>query len=130
MPKQLKEVPFYTDTFSDTFSGKVKYDAIYHQHPVTLAQRDMIIFAIDKPFPEGINHEWYSRALIGTGIPLYGFDPESSKNDQLKSLGKMWDWLNRKRNKWDASDPEVFLPKKVTDLLGWDYDFSLSQIID
>ncbi len=95
--------------------GKIKYDAIYVRHPIVMAKLCFGDLYYIRPFrATGIRYERSSSGLIKTGIPLLGWDVNASASDQFKSLDKIRVWLQENCNKWDSSEPKLFLPEEFT----------------
>ena len=91
-------------------NGKIKYDAIYHQHPVLIAKIAWGQWFQIQPFrTTGSACDWYYLNLEATGIPLQGLDRSSNQSKQYKALDKIEDWLEDEGEEWDSTYPKLFL---------------------
>lgn len=90
--------------------GKIKYDAIFHQHPVLIARIAWGQWFHIQPFrTTGPACDWYYFNLKATGIPLQGFDRSSNKSKQYKALDKIGQWLEDEGEEWDSTYPKLFI---------------------
>ena len=105
--------------------GKIKYDDFIVRHPLRIADRSNNYLKlqskerIDRDNPDRMYRRYvpFQNALIGSGVPLFGFEgflePDARKLEQIRSLDKICEWMSKNWHKWDSSDPKVFLPKEI-----------------
>ena len=97
--------------------GKIKYDAFIVRHPLFNAKASarFLLGFTARPNPNTTEQADYTRTrLYESGVPLFGFDePSASKQDKLKALKDILEWISKNRHKWDSSDPKVYLPQGI-----------------
>lgn len=85
--------------------GKIKYDSIFIDHPLISAMSYCysVIYSTK-------NDRDYTPTdeLTDLGIPLFGYSPQKSREERIKSLEKIQDWLlSDEAEDWDTTEPKV-----------------------
>ncbi len=93
--------------------GKIKYDAIFVRHPIFIAYWFTRSLSIDIASNNKGGDDEERRILSETGIPMFGYDPEASDHQQYQALLNIKEWMGENGDKWDKSDPKLFLSKNL-----------------
>lgn len=106
-------------------SGKIKYDPIINEHPISRAffAYGQNMSELNSPLLTEERMRSQIKRFSPTGIPLFGLNETQARHEMLKSLGNIKEWLLDNGQTWDKTKPPMMCPPDLFKTLRAKYSF-------
>lgn len=94
-------------------SGEIKYTPLQFSHPLIRSFECVSYLYLHSDEVAAVwRRRSYCNTLSENNIPLFGYEPDASKNDRKRCADKIRNWLIEEGAMWDATDPKIPIPEK------------------